>query len=119
MERKKTLEDRFAEDVPTFTPGQVVRHRRYSYRGVVVDFDMHCRADQQWYKRNRTQPDRDQPWYHVLVDGSTLITYAAQSNLAADEQGQPVHHPLVNHFFNGFDRGRYQRNDEPWGGWEE
>lgn len=51
-----------------FEPGQLVRHRRYGYRGVVVDRDEFCEADDEWYSKNQTQPDRDQPWYHVLVE---------------------------------------------------
>ena len=108
------LEQLFAEDVPRFAIGQLVRHRRYGYRGVIVDFDVTCHADEQWYQSNQTQPDRNQPWYHVLVHGATHTTYAAQDSLEADPAGTPVDHPLVVHFFEGFDRGRYIRNDRPW-----
>jgi len=118
MKHEKDLEQCFIEDLPLFAPGQVVQHRRYGYRGVIVDFDMRCRADENWYGRNLTQPDRNQPWYHVLVDGSTLITYAAQSSLEIDSTDQPIRHPLVDYFFHGFKPGRYQRNDQPWGGWD-
>ena len=71
-------------DRPVFEPGQLVRHRRYGYRGVVVDRDECCRAGDDWYLKNQTQPDRDQPWYHVLVDGSSTCTYAASESLVAD-----------------------------------
>ena len=76
--------------VPKFLPGTLVRHRRYGYRGVVVEYDPICRADKQWYRGNRTQPNRDQPWYHVLVHGSDTVTYAAEENLQPDESGEPV-----------------------------
>jgi heat shock protein HspQ len=99
---------------PKFRPGQLVRHKRYAYRGVVVAFDRTCQADPDWYMSNKTQPDRNQPWYHVLVDGSTTCTYAAQENLREDIEGRPVQHPLVAHFFSGFEDGRHIRNDEPW-----
>ena len=101
---------------PTFEPGQLVRHRRYGYRGVVVDHDEFCRASDDWYSRNQTQPDRDQPWYHVLVDRSLTCTYAASDNLEADSSSLPVDHPLVSQFFQEFRNGRYIRNDEPWPG---
>ena len=58
---------------PVFESGQLVRHRRYGYRGVVVDRDEFCQADDEWYSKNQTQPNRDQPWYHVLVDGSLTL----------------------------------------------
>jgi heat shock protein HspQ len=99
-----------------FEPGQVVRHRRYGYRGVVVDADPTCEADDAWYRANRTHPDKDQPWYHVLVHNSMQVTYAAQSSLDEDDSGDEVVHPYVDHFFTGFHDGRYLRNDQPWPG---
>jgi heat shock protein HspQ len=99
---------------PVFEPGQLVRHRRYGYRGVVVERDQCCQADDQWYSKNQTQPDRDQPWYHVLVSGSSASTYAASENLVADSSGLPIEHPLVSHYFSEFKDGLYIRNDQPW-----
>jgi len=110
------LEEAFAADVPAFAIGQIVRHRRYGYRGVVVDFDMRCEADEAWYKKNRTQPEREQPWYHVLVHASGHTTYAAQSSLEPDPGREPIEHPWLGAFFHDFDDGRYERNDRPWPG---
>lgn len=104
-------------DIPVFTPGATVRHRKYGYRGVVVDFDLRCLADDDWYRSNRSQPDKQQPWYHVLVDGGELITYAAQENLAPDDADEPVVHPLMDRFFEQTRKPPYRRNDEPWPGW--
>lgn len=101
---------------PAFQPGQLVRHRRYGYRGVVVSTDGHCTADPGWYMKNKTQPDRDQPWYHVLVHESGTVTYAAESSLMDDPTGLPIEHPLIAAFFSDFDNGRYTRNDQPWPG---
>ena len=102
------------ESEPKFRPGQLVRHRRYGYRGVIVAADDCCRADPTWYMSNKTQPKREQPWYHVLVHGMATCTYAAESSLAADHGDQPVVHPLVQHFFSDFRENRHIRNDEPW-----
>jgi len=108
---------RFADTSPRFEVGQLVMHRRYRYRGVVVAVDPRCRADPSWYLANRTQPDQSQPWYHVLVDGNGATTYAAESNLEADRSGGPVDHPLLAEFFHGMVGDRYVRNDRPWPGW--
>lgn len=97
-----------------FPPGQLVKHRRYGYRGVVVACDASCQADEAWYQRNQTQPDRNQPWYHVLVDGSSATTYAAGENLLPDDLGLPIRHPLLDHFFSKFEAGRYVRNEREW-----
>ena len=99
---------------PKFAPGELVRHKRYGYRGVVVSVTGHCQADPAWYMSNQTQPDRNQPWDHVLVDGTGTCTYAAQASLQADPDSGPVDHPLVAHFFSGFEQGRHIRNDKAW-----
>lgn len=106
-------EDATAE-TPTFRPGQVVRHKRYGYRGVVVELDPVCRADETWYNANRSQPERNQPWYHVLVHESMQVTYAAETSLEADESGGEVVHPYVPYFFTEFKDGEYIRNSQPW-----
>ena len=106
-------------DSPRFSPGNLVRHRRYGYRGVVVSRDETCQADETWYQSNVTRPERNQPWYSVLVDGSEQITYAAETSLLPDESDAPVEHPLISNFFDGFIDGSYRRNDRPWTGWSE
>ncbi len=92
-----------------FSVGQVVHHKRYDYRGVIVSADDSCEADDDWYDKNQTQPERDQPWYHVLVDRAQHTTYVAESNLEADESGNRIRHPLVPRFFKTFFKGRYWR----------
>ena len=103
-------------DSAKFSPGEIVRHLRYGYRGLIVEFDPTCQAPENWYQSNQTQPSRNQPWYHVLVDGSHQVTYVAQSNLAPDQTGKPVVHPMLNLFFSGIDEtnNRYLRNEVPW-----
>ena len=97
-----------------FAPGELVRHVRYHYRGVVVAHDPKCMASEDWYQSNQTQPKKDQPWYHVLVHESESITYPAESSLEPDENDESIAHPLLNRFFSGFEEGRYHRNDVPW-----
>jgi len=88
--------------------GQLVAHTKYGYRGVVAGFDTGCEADEDWYLHNRTQPDRAQPWYHVLVHGASYSTYVAEVNLAPYEGGEQVLHPRTNEVFASFSNGRYQ-----------
>jgi len=99
---------------PSYVAGQVVAHCRYGYRGIVVDFDLQCNATDSWYYGNQTQPDRNQSWYHVLVDGSDQVTYVAESNLHKDKIKKTVAHPLLNYFFSRSEEGKYVRNDNPW-----
>jgi len=97
-----------------FYPGQLVSHRHYGYRGVIVDLDLYCMADEQWYNHNRTCPEKNQPWYHVLVDDSVSTTYAAESNLEQDTIMREVSHPYIQNFFSKFLLGKYVRNTIPW-----
>jgi len=101
------------QNIPRFEPGQLVKHKKYGYRGVVVAVDGHCRATPEWYFSNKTQPHRNQAWYHVLVDGTSACTYPAEENLLPDD-GPPVEHPLMAIFFSGFEDGRHIRNETPW-----
>lgn len=88
--------------------GDLVHHRRFDYRGVIVDVDATFQGTEEWYAAMaKSRPPRDKPWYHVLVDGATHSTYVAERNLEPDSSGEPVSHPMVEHFFSGFKDGRY------------
>ncbi len=97
-----------------FSPGQIVKHKQYGYRGVIVDYNDKCRADALWYQSNQSRPNRSQPWYYVLVHNANHTTYAAQSSLEPDISHKAVVHPLVQVFFTEMKNGRYVRNDTPW-----
>ena len=91
-----------------FSPGQLVHHVRFDYRGVVVDVDASFRGTDEWYEEMaRSRPPRDAPWYHVLVDGARHMTYVAERNLEADRTGTKASHPLLSRFFEDFQNGRY------------
>jgi hemimethylated DNA binding protein len=94
--------------MPRYTIGDPVRHRRYDYRAVIMATDAHCKADDAWYRRNRTQPSREQPWYHVLDDGGQE-RYVAEENLDFDDSMSGIDHPVVRLVFPTFAGGRYYR----------
>ena len=51
-----------------FRVGQPVHHKRFDYRGVIVDVDPAFAGTEEWYQVMATsRPPRDRPWYHVLV----------------------------------------------------
>ncbi|MEJ2107089.1 MAG: heat shock protein HspQ [Acidiferrobacteraceae bacterium] len=92
-----------------FSVGQLIHHRLFGYRGVIFDVDSNFQLSDEWYEAvARSRPPKDQPWYHVLVDGTDNTTYVAERNLEADSDGGPVQHPLVNAYFTRFESGRYQ-----------
>jgi len=84
-----------------FSVGQLVHHRLFEYRGVVIDVDPAFHGSDDWYhSQARTKPPKDRPWYHVLVDGQDARTYVAERNLEPDTSGRPIDHPEVaTHFY--------------------
>ncbi len=92
-----------------FAVGEVVQHRLFEYRGVVVDVDATFQQSDEWYEQMaRSRPPRDAPWYHVLVHDAEHTTYVAERNLETDPEPRPIRHPLVERFFEGFVEGRYR-----------
>ncbi|MDT8450612.1 MAG: heat shock protein HspQ [Wenzhouxiangellaceae bacterium] len=93
-----------------FSPGDVVHHVKFDYRGVIVDVDPEFAGTEAWYERvARSRPPRDKPWYHVLVHGSDVMTYVAERHLEPDPSGKQVEHPALGRFFDAFGDGRYRR----------
>ena len=85
-----------------FSVGQLVHHRLFEYRGVVIDVDPYFKGTDDWYNHMaRSKPPKDRPWYHVLVDGGGMRTYVAERNLERDTDGKPINHPDVSDHFDG------------------
>ena len=92
-----------------FHVGQVVHHRLFHYRGVVIDVDPEFAASEAWYQQMaRSRPPKDKPWYHVLVHGAMHQTYVAERNLEPEPAPRPIEHPLLDDFFAGFDGQGYR-----------
>ena len=74
-----------------FSVGDVVRHLRFKYRGVIVDVDAQFSGTEEWYEMMaRSRPPKDRPWYHVLVHGADHSTYVAERHLVLDASGEQV-----------------------------
>ena len=92
-----------------FAVGQLVHHKLFDYRGVIVDVDAEFRGTEEWYAQvARSRPPKDQPWYRVLVHDAMHETYVAERNLEEDNKADLINHPLVDAYFDGFDGHRYQ-----------
>jgi heat shock protein HspQ len=91
--------------------GQVVRHRKHPFRGVVFDVDAIFANSEEWYQSipADSRPDKDQPFYHLLAENSTdyYVAYVSEQNLIPDSSGEPVGHPDLGDFFGDFENGRY------------
>ncbi|KAL6762686.1 hypothetical protein V8C86DRAFT_3023298 [Haematococcus lacustris] len=80
-----------------FRVGDVVRHKRYHYRGVVYDWDPSCAMDEAWVTQmgvDALPGGRQQPFYHVLVDARDRPfrnTYTAHVNLELLQEPHAAH----------------------------
>lgn len=94
-----------------FMIGQIVRHRKHPFRGVVFDVDPEFSNTDEWYEAipEESRPRKDQPFYHLLAenDQSYYIAYVSEQNLLADESGEPVDHPDVPQIFGNLHDGYY------------
>lgn len=94
-----------------FAIGDVVRHRKFGFRGVIFDIDPVFANSEEWYEAipKDMRPRRDQPFYHLLAENedSSYVAYVSQQNLQGDSDGGPVDHPSVSQIFDDFADGRY------------
>ncbi len=91
--------------------GQVVRHRKHPFRGVVFDIDPMFSNTEEWYQAipEDSRPRKNQPFYHLLAENeqSYYVAYVSEQNLVADYSGEPVSHPDLGEFFGPFEDGHY------------
>ena len=94
----------------TFSIGQRVHHRLFNYRGVVVDIDASFREKEEFYEKLGTiKPERDKPWYRVLVHETSAMTYVAEEHLRSDVSREEIDHPALDLLFDAYEDGRYHR----------
>ena len=109
----------------TYRVGQIVRHKKYGYRGVIIGYDATCKADLSWKRRMRIHTldhGDNQPFYNLLVDrrddSRRERTYAAQENLvdmeyqstnqdeenttSSDSTTAGILHPSIEDYFESF-----------------
>ena len=92
----------------SFAVGQVIHHKLFDYRGVLVDVDCEFQGSDQWYSQvAKSRPPKERPWYRVLVHNSAGTTYVAERNLEPDTSGEPVNHPYIPIYFREFRDGIY------------
>lgn len=91
--------------------GQIVRHRKHPFRGVVFDVDPEFANTEEWYESipEDIRPAKEQPFYHLLAenDHSFYVAYVSEQNLVADYSGEPVEHPDIPDMFGPFQDGQY------------
>ena len=94
-----------------FGLGQVVRHRKHPFRGVIFDIDPQFANTDEADAANpeEARPAKNQPFYHLLAenDQTYYVAYVSEQNLVPDDSGEPVDHPDLPDLFGEFRDGRY------------
>lgn len=91
-----------------FSLGQLIHHRLFDYRGVIIGVDPVFQGTEEWYEKvAKSEPPRDEPWYHVAVHDAEHQTYVAERNLEPDDTGLPIAHPAIGEVFDAFEQGQY------------
>ena len=94
-----------------FGIGQVVKHRLFSFRGVIFDVDPVFANTEDWWLAipPEARPRKDQPYYHLLAenDEGGYVAYVSEQNLVPDTTGEPVGNPNTSLIFDGFHDGQY------------
>lgn len=94
-----------------FGLGQLVTHKLFDYRGVVVDIDPVFLGTDSWYEQMaKTRPPKDKPWYRILVNNSLHETYVAEQNLQVDQSREGINHPQLKDYFDQFSDGYYRNS---------
>ena len=101
---------------PLFNIGDIVKHRIYPFRGVIVDVDPEFSNTEEWYQSipAEIRPSRQQPYYHLMAENTeTFYTaYVSQQNLVGDGENGPLEHPDLEEIFSGMDHGKYLLRNE-------
>jgi heat shock protein HspQ len=110
-ETKKLFDSPSKMRVAKFKLGEVVKHRLFSFRGVVFDIDPVFNNTEEWWLSipEDARPSKDQPFYHLFAENaeSEYIAYVSEQNLLSDTSGQPVRHPQIAEVFERSEDGGY------------
>jgi len=100
-----------------FRVGQVIKHKRWGYHGVIIGWDLTARAPPEWLKEMHGDNEgwKDQPNYAILVDTrdrqAPQMTYVPQENFQV-VKNRKVLHPSIEDYFENHDGAQYL--PRPW-----
>jgi heat shock protein HspQ len=94
-----------------FGIGQIVRHRKYPFRGIIYDVDPVFSNTDEWWLAipEEVRPHKDQPFYHLFAENADTeyVAYVSEQNLLPDTSGDPIRHPQVDEMFTRESDGGY------------
>jgi heat shock protein HspQ len=97
--------------VAKFAIGEIVKHRKYPFRGIIYDVDPEFANTEEWWQSipEEVRPRKDQPFYHLFAENAETeyVAYVSEQNLLPDTSGDPMRHPQVDEMFNRDNDGAY------------
>ena len=113
----RTMVDRMKSALAKFGIGQVVKHRKYPFRGVVYDVDPVFANTEEWWLAipEDMRPRKDQPFYHLYAENTETeyIAYVSEQNLLPDTSGEPLRHAQIDEMFVRTASGAYEAKAIP------
>src|ERR1700742_3207859 len=95
-----------------FQIGQIVRHRIFSFRGVIFDIDPEFNNTEEWWLSipEDVRPHKDQPFYHLLAENSEAKSAPSSPEkiFLPDDSGEPIRHSQVAEIFIKDKSGGYR-----------
>ena len=93
-----------------FNIGDLVKHLQIGYRAVVIDVDPIFQASGRYNPQSTKRPFASRnPWYRLLVDNSSQVTYVEECHLIPDPDKKQIENPNINQYLVE-DEGSYQSN---------
>ena len=87
-----------------FQIGQIVRHRMFSFRGVIFDIDPEFNNTEEWWLSipEAVRPHKDQPFYHLLAENAETeyVAYVSEQNLLPDDPASRSGTPRLRRFLS-------------------
>ena len=95
------------DKIAQFNIGDYVIHKQSRYRAIVIDVDPLFQASGHYNPQaiKREFATRN-PWYRLLVDDSSQMTYVEECMLIADTSQLPINNPHINAYLKE-NKGHY------------
>jgi len=95
------------DKIAKFNVGDLVIHKRIRYRAIVVDVDPLFQASGNYNPQaEKHEFATRNPWYRLLVDDSSQMTYVEECLLIADTNPKPINNPNIPNYLKGHE-GNY------------
>ena len=96
---------------PYYKIGQLIHHKLFDYRGVILKVDDYFKLNDTWYENvAKSKPPKNKPWYTILVHNQIHTTYVAERNLSPDDSNNEIIHPMVPIYFTTLKKGVYSKS---------